>query len=166
MKKIAIVDESLNNLLTSYFQDKAEIIVTENLDDFNADILVLSNYSGNIPDNIFESAKVLNLHPALLPAFKNNNALIQAFTSGIKVSGVTVHYVEKDNFYGKIIAQYPLMIDSSMHYNEYVERLTNIGSKIYPRIIESVLQDKVFDFSDMFNNSCSGKCNSCGGCHR
>ena len=166
MKKIALLDKTLYALLTSYFQDKADIVVISNLNDFDADILVLSNYSGNIPDNIFESAPVLNLHPALLPAFKNNNALIQAFTSGIKVSGVSVHYVEKDNFYGKIIAQYPLMIDNSMHFNEYVEKLTYIGNKIYPPAIETVLEDKVLDFSNMLSRSCSGKCGSCGSCHK
>ena len=165
-KKIAVIDEYLKSLMSLYFKDNVDVLLYENISEVDADILLLNNYYGQIPAEIFKKVTVLNLHPALLPAFANSDALIQAYTSGVKVSGVTVHYVEKDNFYGKIIAQYPLIISSDMHYNEYVEALTSIGNKLYPPVASAVLNDKVFDFSEIFKHKCSASCSSCSGCKK
>jgi phosphoribosylglycinamide formyltransferase-1 len=165
-KKIATNDMYLKSLMAEYFENRTEIVLCENISEIDADLLLLNNYSGSVPPELFEKTKILNLHPSLLPAFANKNALSQAYTSGVKVSGVTVHYVEKNNFYGRIIAQYPIFIDCDMHYNEYVEALTSTGNKLYPPVASAVLNDKVFDFSEIFKHKCSAGCSSCSGCKK
>ena len=107
----------------------------------------------------------INLHPSLLPSFKGKDAIKESYLAGVKVSGITIHRVEPDNFYGKIIAQVPILIGNDTHFDEFETEIINIASKIFPKVIETVLEGKVFDFSDLFKSSgCGGNCSSCGGC--
>ena len=49
--------------------------------------------------------KIINIHPSLLPSFKGLNAQSQAFRYGVKYTGCSVHYVDKEIDSGKIIDQ-------------------------------------------------------------
>ena len=51
------------------------------------------------------AGRVVNVHPALLPAFPGVNAVAQALAHGVKVSGCTVHFVDEGVDSGPIIAQ-------------------------------------------------------------
>lgn len=115
-----------------------------------------------------EICSFINLHPSLLPAFDEENAAYKAFISGVKVSGITIHKIENGNYYGKIIAQYPVLIGLTTHFDEFKNELDNIGSKLYPPVIDAILNDRVFDFSDLFKSSCQnsdGCSGNCGNCH-
>ena len=56
---------------------------------------LLSRYEG----------RIINIHPALLPAFPGAHAIEDAFNYGVKVYGVTIHYVNSTVDGGKIISQ-------------------------------------------------------------
>lgn len=137
------------------------------------DLIVLAGYMKILPDEVLELGRFINVHPSLLPSFKGKDALVQAFTAGVKVSGVTIHYVNSEIDGGKIIAQYPVLIGNLTHFDEFESEIHKIEHMIYPVVIEKVLEDKVFDFSDLLSLSggCSGGgCSSkggggCGGCH-
>ena len=58
--------------------------------------------------------RVVNLHPALLPAFKGAHAIEEAWTRGVKVTGVTVHFANADYDCGPIIAQRAVEVDEGM----------------------------------------------------
>ena len=60
-----------------------------------------------IGSNIIEKFKnrIINIHPALLPAFKGTHGIKDAFDYGVKVAGVTVHFVDEDLDSGPIILQ-------------------------------------------------------------
>lgn len=49
--------------------------------------------------------KIINIHPSLLPAFPGIDAVGQAYRAGVKVAGITVHYVDEGMDTGPIIAQ-------------------------------------------------------------
>ena len=49
--------------------------------------------------------KIINIHPSLLPAFRGANAVEQAVEYGVKVYGITIHWVNADLDGGRIIAQ-------------------------------------------------------------
>lgn len=133
----------------------------------NFDLVAIADYDQNLSPSTIECSKFLNLHPSLLPAFEGKDALQRAFTSGVKVSGITIHHVTDENFYGKIIAQFPVLIGLTTHFGEFCAEIDTVSSKVYPLVIESILNDKVFDFQDLFKSSChksggcSGNCNSC-----
>ena len=89
------------------------------------DLVVLAGYMKILSDESLEEMhKVINIHPSLLPAFKGSkNAIKDAFLAGVKVSGVTVHWVISDVDGGKIIAQYPVFITNDMHFDEFEEEM-------------------------------------------
>lgn len=132
------------------------------------DLVALAGYMQILPKNVLDAmGKVINIHPSLLPSFKGKNAVQQAFLAGVKVSGITIHWVEKDIDSGKIIAQYPVFITNDMHFDEFEEEIHTIEHKLYPIVIEKILEDKVFDFQDLMRAKCGGKCGDsngdCGG---
>ena len=49
--------------------------------------------------------RIINIHPSLLPAFRGAHAIEQALEYGVKVFGVTIHYVDGELDGGRIIAQ-------------------------------------------------------------
>lgn len=53
--------------------------------------------------------RIINIHPSLLPAFKGAHAIRDAFNYGVKVFGVTIHYVDETLDGGRIIAQAPVI---------------------------------------------------------
>lgn len=128
------------------------------------DLVALAGYMQILPENVLsEMGKVINIHPSLLPAFKGKDAIKQAFLAGVKISGITIHYVEKDIDAGKIIAQYPIFIANGAHLDEVEAEIHEIEHKLYPIVIEKVLEDKVFDFQDLMRGKCGGKCSDGGG---
>lgn len=126
------------------------------------DLVALAGYMRVLPENVLNLAKFINIHPSLLPSFKGKDAIKQAFLAGVKITGITIHWVEKGVDEGKIIAQYPIFIENGMHLDEIEAEIHDIEHKLYPIVIEKVLEDKVFDFQDLMKSSCSG--GSCGGC--
>ena len=73
----------------------------------NIDLICLAGYmriAGDVLLNAYEG-RIINIHPSLLPAFKGVDAIGQAMDYGVKVYGVTVHYVDSSLDGGKIIAQ-------------------------------------------------------------
>lgn len=138
----------------------------ENAEFFGArsfDLIVLVNYKEDLNTDIIELGKFLNIHPSLLPAFKGKDAIYRAFMSGVKVSGVTVHWITNEPDGGKILAQYPVLIGNTTHYDEFEKEIKALEKLLYPKVIDAVLNDKAFDFSDLFaNNHCSSSgCENC-----
>ena len=146
---------------------KAEFLpYAKNLEYFSKnkfDLVVLAGYMRIISDDVLaEMGKVINIHPSLLPAFKGSkNAIKDAFLAGVKVSGVSVHWVTSDVDGGQIIAQYPVFITNEMHYDEFEEEMHGTEHKLYPIVIEKLLEDKIFDFSDLMKSSCGNTCDGC-----
>lgn len=133
------------------------------------DLVVLAGYMRVLPEDVLsEMGGVINIHPSLLPAFKGSmNAIKDAFLSGVKVSGVTVHWVTSDVDGGKIIAQYPVFITAETHFDEFEKEIHSLEHKLYPIVIEKIINDEVFDFQDLMKSSCTkGGCSShgCGSC--
>lgn len=131
------------------------------------DLIVLSGYRKTLDEETLKIGKFINIHPSLLPSFKGEDAIHRAFISGVKVSGVTVHQVGDDIEECKILAQYPVLIGLTTHFDEFEEEIHQIEDKLYPPVIQAIIEDRVFDFPDLFKNNChkSGGCNGgCNGC--
>lgn len=131
------------------------------------DLIALAGYMKILSKEVLDvMGTVINIHPSLLPSFKGKDAIKKAFLAGVKVSGITIHYVEDEVDEGKIIAQYPVFITNDMHFDEFESEIHSVEHKFYPIVIEKILEDKIFDFQDLMKSSCSGGgCNSgsCGG---
>lgn len=91
------------------FPSKAEYekTILKELQKHGVEFIALAGYMRIIGNTLLESfnGKIVNIHPSLLPAFPGVDAIGQAMKYGVKVFGVTVHYVDQTLDGGKIISQ-------------------------------------------------------------
>jgi phosphoribosylglycinamide formyltransferase-1 len=83
---------------------------------------------------------VLNIHPSLLPAFPGVAAQRQALNHGVKVSGVTVHFVTTDLDAGPIVMQRVVPVRDDDTADTLAERILQVEHEIYPEAVERILR--------------------------
>ncbi|MDE7381239.1 MAG: phosphoribosylglycinamide formyltransferase [Muribaculaceae bacterium] len=91
------------------FQNKAafETMIADTLDSKGIELVCLAGYMRIIGDVLLKryGGRIINIHPALLPSFPGAHGIRDAYEYGVKVYGVTIHYVDSGVDTGKIIAQ-------------------------------------------------------------
>ncbi|WP_373325143.1 formyltetrahydrofolate deformylase [Halomicrobium urmianum] len=77
------------------------------LAEYDTDLVVLARYMRILsPDVVFRyENRIINVHPSLLPSFPGASAYMQAIEEGVRIAGVTAHYVTTDLDQGPIITQ-------------------------------------------------------------
>jgi phosphoribosylglycinamide formyltransferase-1 len=86
--------------------------------------------------------KILNIHPALLPAFKGAHAIADAFFYGAKVTGVTVHFVDEEMDHGPIVLQEAVAIEDTDSAASLEDKIHKVEHALYPAAIQRVLSKK------------------------
>ncbi|MBI3616321.1 MAG: phosphoribosylglycinamide formyltransferase [Candidatus Omnitrophica bacterium] len=84
--------------------------------------------------------RILNIHPALLPAFSGCRAVADALRHGVKVTGVTVHFVDEKVDHGPILAQEPVPVRPGDTEQTLADRIHRVEHRIYPEAIQRVLK--------------------------
>ena len=87
--------------------------------------------------------RILNVHPALLPAFPGVKAQRQALEHGVKVSGATVHLVDESLDAGPIVAQEAVPVLASDTEETLAARILAAEHRIYPRAVRAMLEGRV-----------------------
>jgi phosphoribosylglycinamide formyltransferase-1 len=115
------------------------------LNEAGVSLLVLAGYLKLVPPIVVRAfrGRMLNVHPALLPAFggqgmyglRVHRAVLQA---GAKLSGVTVHFVDEEFDRGAIAAQWPVPVLSDDTAQSLAERVLYVEHRLYPIVIEAV----------------------------
>ena len=79
--------------------------IIEALEEYKCELIVLVGYMRFVSKMFIDHFKgnVMNIHPALLPSFKGMHAHEDALAYGVKVSGVTVHFVDPEEDHGPIM---------------------------------------------------------------
>jgi len=80
--------------------------------------------------------RIMNIHPALLPAFPGLNAQKQALEYGVKVSGATVHFVDEGIDTGPIILQEAVKVEEDDTVETLADRILKVEHKIYSEAIK------------------------------
>lgn len=88
--------------------------------------------------------RILNIHPALLPAFPGRHGVRDALRRGVKVTGVTVHFVDERVDHGPVILQEPVAVRPGDTESSLTERIHRLEHRLYPKAIDRVLQGKGF----------------------
>jgi phosphoribosylglycinamide formyltransferase-1 len=78
---------------------------------------------------------IMNIHPALLPAFPGLDAQAQAIAYGVKVSGATVHFVDEGMDTGPIVLQQAVPVEDEDTEHTLAERILQVEHILYPRAI-------------------------------
>jgi phosphoribosylglycinamide formyltransferase 1 len=86
--------------------------------------------------------RILNIHPALLPAFPGKDAQRQALEHGVKVSGATVHLVDEGLDSGPIVAQEALAVLSTDTVGSLSARILELEHRLYPRAARMLLEGR------------------------
>ncbi len=89
------------------------------------------------------SGRIINIHPSLLPAFKGEQAIIDAFSYGVKITGVTVHFVDAEMDHGPIILQGTVKIEETDTLESLETKIHKLEHKLYPRALELFLEGKL-----------------------
>jgi phosphoribosylglycinamide formyltransferase-1 len=84
-------------------------------------------------------ARILNIHPSLLPAFPGLDAIRQAWTHGVRVTGCTVHLVDDSLDAGPIVAQTALEIRDDETLESLEARVHEAEHSLYPRAVHRFL---------------------------
>jgi phosphoribosylglycinamide formyltransferase-1 len=86
--------------------------------------------------------RILNIHPALLPAFPGLDAQRQAVEHGVKVSGATVHIVDEALDAGPIVVQEAVPVLDTDDADTLTHRILEVEHRIYPRAVRILLSGR------------------------
>jgi len=87
--------------------------------------------------------RVINVHPALLPAFPGLHAVEQALEYGVKVFGVTVHFVDDGVDTGPVILQRAVELPDARDADDVLERLHPIEHELLPEAVRLIARGAV-----------------------
>jgi phosphoribosylglycinamide formyltransferase 1 len=110
-----------------------------------AELVVLAGYMA-ILDAAFVARfpdRILNVHPALLPAFPGIRAIEQALDHGVKVFGVTVHLVDEGVDSGPIVLQRAIELPDARSADEVHDRLRPLEHELLPRAVALIAAGRV-----------------------
>jgi len=114
--------------------------IKELLDKYQTELVVLAGYMLLLKDKVLLDAyrnQIINIHPALLPSFPGVDAQEQAFDYGVKISGITIHFVDEHLDAGPILYQEAIDISDCKDAHEVSERILRIEHVAYPKIVDS-----------------------------
>jgi phosphoribosylglycinamide formyltransferase 1 len=88
-------------------------------------------------------SRVINVHPALLPAFPGLGAVEQALAHGVKVFGVTVHFVDEGVDTGPVILQRAVELPDAREPADVLEHLHALEHELLPEAVRLIAQDAI-----------------------
>jgi len=115
------------------------------IDSLDARIVVLAGFMEILgPDFIRRFPnRIVNVHPTLLPAFAGIHSIQQAFDYGVKVAGVTVHFVDEGVDSGAIILQQAFELPYSRDIAVVEQQIHEIEHELLPRAVSLIAGGKV-----------------------
>ena len=120
-----------------------ETMLATMLDERGVDFVCLAGYMRIVGKVLLEryERRIVNIHPSLLPSFKGAHAIQDAVDYGVKLFGVTTHFVDETLDGGRIIDQAGIVYEGSD-----IEELTNlihsIEHKLYVKTINKLINKK------------------------
>ncbi len=119
-----------------------ERAIVDFLDPKEVELVCLAGYMRIIADTLLNryEGRIINIHPSLLPAFPGAHAVEQAMEYGVKVFGITVHYVNQMVDGGRIIAQRAIPYEGN-DLDEFLPMLHAIEHELYPATIAQLLSE-------------------------
>ncbi|BDU50551.1 phosphoribosylglycinamide formyltransferase [Haliovirga abyssi] len=119
--------------------------IVEILKENGVELIILAGYLKWITPYFVNQYKnkILNIHPSLLPSFKGLHAIEKAYEYGVKMTGVTVHFVDESEDGGAIILQEGIRLDEGISLEKLEEQIHKVEHKLYPKAIEKFVTGKI-----------------------
>ena len=115
------------------------------LDSLDVDLVVLAGFMELLtPDFVGRFAgRIVNVHPSLLPSFPGLRAIERAAEAGVRVTGVTVHFVDEGVDTGPIVLQEALDLSYPARIAEIEERVHGVEHRLLPRAVRLIAAGRV-----------------------
>ncbi|CAN5296136.1 phosphoribosylglycinamide formyltransferase [soil metagenome] len=107
------------------------------------DLVVLAGFMRILSAGFVSRWPTVNVHPSLLPAFAGAHAPADAIRWGVKVSGVTVHYVDEQVDHGPIIAQQAVPVLPGDTTESLHARIQAVEHQLLPSVVTAICQGRV-----------------------
>ena len=121
----------------------AEAAILDKMKNYSIDLLVLAGFMRNLTPYFIDRVntvpghpKIMNIHPALLPAFPGNDGYGDTFRYGSKVGGCTVHFVDYGEDTGPIIGQKAYTISEDDTLESIREKGLKLEWSLYPECVK------------------------------
>ncbi|MDX6623177.1 MAG: phosphoribosylglycinamide formyltransferase 1 [Solirubrobacterales bacterium] len=110
-----------------------------------ADLVVLAGYMQLLSEPFVARfrGRVVNVHPALLPAFPGLDAIGQALDAGVEETGVTVHFVDEGVDTGPVVLQRAVPVPASRDRQVLEAAIHNVEHQLYPEAIRMIAEGRV-----------------------
>ncbi|MGI9078272.1 MAG: phosphoribosylglycinamide formyltransferase [Gemmatimonadaceae bacterium] len=127
-----------------------EVSLATLLEDHASNLVVLAGYLSLVPSAVIQSfrGRMLNVHPALLPAFGGKGmygARVHraVLASGARISGATVHFVDEVYDHGAIIAQWPVPVYGDDSETTLAMRVLRAEHSLLPCVVNAVASGRI-----------------------
>ena len=87
--------------------------------------------------------RLINLHPALLPAFPGAHAVRDALRAGVRVTGSTIHFIDHEMDHGPIFLQEAVRVEPTDTEDELHDRIKSVEHRLLPQACRLFLEGKV-----------------------
>ena len=122
------------------FNGESENLWIETIKEDVPDLIVLAGFMRILKGPFLKafSGKIINLHPSLLPSFPGLEAIRQAFSRGVKITGCTIHWVNEVVDGGEIIAQAPVRVMPGDTYELLEQKIHGAEHVVLPSVIRDL----------------------------
>lgn len=119
--------------------------ITRHLKENKIGLICLAGFMRMLSPELVRSyrRRILNIHPALLPSFKGTHAIKDAFDYGVRVTGVTVHFVDEKMDHGPIVLQGVIEIKENDTPGSLEERIHKLEHKLYLQAIKLFVEGRL-----------------------
>ena len=126
-------------------KDEYEAQIIKAMEDAGVDLVCLAGYMRILSPEFIERFKgrIMNIHPALLPAFPGLHVQKKALEYGVKYSGATVHFVDEGTDTGPVILQAVVPVLDDDTEESLSARILEQEHKIYPQAIKLFAEGKL-----------------------
>jgi len=132
---------------TAYGEDRAafEHALQAKLEKHRIDIVCLAGFMRLLTADFVKQwqQRIINIHPALLPAFKGLDTHRRALEAGVKVHGATVHFVVPEMDSGPIIAQAAVNVRPTESEENLAARVLKVEHQIYPLALKLLSEGRL-----------------------
>ena len=126
-------------------REEYDALLVKELQKHHVELVCLAGFMRIITPTLIKAFpnKILNIHPALLPAFPGLHVQKAALDNGVKFSGCTVHFVDEGMDTGPIIIQAVVPVLDNDTEDSLSERILTQEHKIYSRAIQLYAEDRL-----------------------
>jgi phosphoribosylglycinamide formyltransferase 1 len=114
-----------------------EAELTEEVARYDPDLVILAGFMRILSGSFVNRWPVVNVHPSLLPAFPGARAIDEALAWGVKVVGVTVHFVDEEVDHGPIVAQEAVAVRDDDTVASLHARVQAVEHRLLPDVVRA-----------------------------